>query len=44
MIEETGGAAQAGEAEGGVSAADEGVQLAGDVGGKVARAVGVLYV
>ncbi len=40
LIEEAGGAAQAGEAEGGVSATDEGVQLAGDVGGQGARGAG----
>ncbi len=40
LIEEAGGAAQAGEAEGGVSAADESEQFAGDVGGQGARGAG----
>ncbi len=40
LIEEAGGTAQAGEAEGGVAAADESEQFAGDVGGQGARILG----
>ena len=42
LIEEAGGAAQASETEGGVSAADECVQFVGAVGGQGLGVVGVL--